>query len=139
MPTPPPAWLQTFANDVAARIVPVDLLPPLGCHFAYVEPQWEVTLFAASTEVVGGQRDGELRPARFACNVKAVLGLFDAIETIHWQTMMVSADDELGAHISIEGLYEGRSVWLRILARPPRRFEAGRLARVNEMSWEEVW
>lgn len=139
MPSPPPAWLQTLANDVAGYIVPVDVLPPLGCHFAFAKPQWEVSLFASNTEVVGGQRDGEVRPPRFACDVKAILGLFDAIEAVHWQTMMVSADDELGAHLSIEGVYEGNSVWLRILARPPRRFEIGRLARVYETSWEEVW
>jgi hypothetical protein len=131
--------LKDFANAVAEQIVPLDLLPPLGCHYAFADPQWEITVFASDTEVVGGERDGAVRPPRFTCDIRAVLDLFDTVEGIHWQSMPANPEDELGAHISVEGYCEGNSVWLRVLARPPRRFQVGRLARVYETSWEEVW
>ena len=135
----PPTWLREFANAVAGTIQPVDVLAPLGCHFHRDGDVWEVSLFASSTEIVGGQQDGNVRPSRFAVDLAALTGVFEQVQTFHWQVMAANRWDELGAHVSLEGRYQGHAIWLRILSRAPQRFQPGRQARVYDLSWEEVW
>ena len=135
----PPDWLQQFANIMVRHFVPADVMPPVGCHYAHVDDQWEVTLFAAATEVIGGQKDGARRPACFSLDVLRVVEHFDDVHLLEWQAHPVGPDDELGAHLSVEGHYAGHPVWLRLLAEAPSRFTAGRYARVNERLWEEAW
>jgi hypothetical protein len=135
----PPAWLKTMANAVAEVFEPVDLLSPIGCHFHLESGIWEVTLFASTTEVVGGVRDGTLVRSRFALNLMRIQELFSHVESMHWQALPLGADDDLGPHVAIEGTYAGQRVWLRVLARPPRNYPAGRHANVYELAWEDVW
>lgn len=139
----PPEWLAELANLVASEMYPIDLLAPLGCHYHYNDEidggQWEVTVFAGSTEIVGGEFDGMQQPSRFCLNLGSMLKYFGEVSTFHWQTAPVAEDDELGAHVAIEGTYKGQSVWLRVLAEAPERFECGRQANVYELRLEEVW
>ncbi len=135
----PPAWLQELANAIAALMTPVEVLSPIGCHFCFVEKHWEITLFASDTEIVGGQKDGGQRPSRFSLDLKRVVELFGSVSSLRWQALPLGPQDELGAHFSLEGEFEGQPVWLRVLAKSPRRFDAGRKAHVYELSWEETW
>lgn len=135
----PPPWLEELANAAAARLSPVDLLAPLGCHYCFVDDQWEVTLFAANTEILGGRKDGALCSSKFSLNVFELFDLFEEVRGCQWQSLPLGSYDELGAHISLEGTYAGQGVWLRILASAPRRFRSGRLAHVHDHIWEEVW
>ena len=139
----PPAWLADLANHVATEMYPIDLLAPLGCHYHLNDEipggQCEITVFAASTEIVGGEFDGKHQPSKFCLDLRNMLKHFDQIETFHWQTAPVAEDDELGAHVSIEGEYQGQSVWLRVVAEAPKRFSCGRQANVYELKLEDVW
>lgn len=135
----PPKWLQTLADRVAEHIAPVDVLSPLGCHFAKDGERWEVTIFASATEVVGGERDGSSRPSRFLLDVLGIQKLFASVSELLWQPLRVGSRDDLGAHLTLLGLYEGHEVWLRVLARAPRTMESGRQARVYELVWTERW
>lgn len=135
----PPEWLSHFADAVTVNILSHDLLPPMGCHFAYSKNIWEVTVFASRTEIVGGSEDGQTTDARLYVNVKEVLGLFSQVNEISWQTQPFGPYDELGSHLSIEGSHAGQMVWLRITAVAPDRFEVGRRAIVNRREFEEVW
>lgn len=136
--TPPP-WLQELANAVALQMQPWDEFPPLGCHYVEVEDQWEVTLFAAATELIGGRSDGARHPARFNANLAGISAIFSEVHRFEWQALPVATDDELGAHISLEGTYEGRAIWLRILSHAPKRFRSGRLIYIHDQVWEEIW
>ncbi len=135
----PPPWLQEMANAVALYLQPWELFPPLGCHYVHVHDQWEVTLFAASTEMVGGRRDGARHPSRFNADLGGIQGIFSDVKRFEWQSLPVARDDELGAHVSLEGTYEGHAVWLRILAQAPDRFHSGRLVHIHDQVWEEIW
>lgn len=135
----PPEWLQELADAVALQLIPVDQLAPVGCHFCLVDETWEISLFVSSTQIVGGKKDGVLRHSRFNVDVQAVADLFSEVRSISWQALPLVADDELGAHISIDGSCAGNRVWLRILARAPKRFDVGRRAVVYDAAWEETW
>lgn len=135
----PPAWLKKLADDVALQISPSEVLSPIGCHFCCVEGVWEVTLFASSTQIVGGKRDGVLRSSRFNVDLRAISDLFARVDSVQWQALPLGPTDELGPHVSLEGTYEGNPVWLRILSKAPKRFKPGRRAVVYEAAWEEIW
>lgn len=134
-----PTWLQEFANSVAAHLRPLDVLPPLGCHYCQAGRFWEVTLFAAATEVVGGTHCGKRLASRFTVDVLPVVDLLTEVSEIEWQTTPFSNADELGSHLSIKGTYRGKLVHVRILAKPPQRFRPGRRAKVYEHAFEDVW
>jgi hypothetical protein len=137
----PPAWLTELANHVVSQIHELDELGPVGCHFCLHEDVWEVTLFAGSTEIVGGRRDGAVKLSRFSVDVKSIVEQFDQIDQIGWQShgLGASRGDELGPHVSIEGLYQGQAVWLRVLAGAPQQFAPARRLFVHEGRSDDVW
>ncbi|QDT80890.1 hypothetical protein GmarT_45380 [Gimesia maris] len=137
----PPSWLKTMANQVASLMYDVDMLSPIGCHFFHngSRNEWEVTLFASSTEIVGGEWDGVLAPSKFCFNILKLGEIFEEVESLYWQALPVDYDDQLGCHISIEGMYEGERVWVRVLAEAPEEFEAGRRMQAYEFNLKEIW
>lgn len=137
----PPSWLTHLAEEVAQRIRPADVMAPLGCHYFHNRAleQWEVTIFAGSTEIVGGERDGQLKYSNFHLDLQGLFRLFEIVDHFHWQADQFGPEDELGTHVSIEGTFEGWSVWLRVLARPPARFPKGRNLFANSLRIEDVW
>jgi len=76
---------------------------------------------------------------KFVLDVGAVIGLFSDVDQLRWQNLPQAIDDELGAHLAVEGIYRGERLVLRIAAEAPDRFEAGRLANVYEMRFVDVW
>ena len=137
--TAPTGWLKELADAAAALMAPVDVLAPIGCHFCCVEQTWEISLFAASTQIVGGERDGQVRRSRFCVDIEAIRNLFTEVHSSTWQAQALACDDELGPHIEVHGAYGDQDVKLRILAIPPKRFASGRRAIVYEQAWEETW
>ncbi|HAW31641.1 hypothetical protein [Gimesia maris] len=130
-----------MANQVASLMYDVDMLSPIGCHFFHngSRNEWEVTLFASSTEIVGGEWDGVLAPSKFCFNILKLGEIFEEVESLYWQALPVDYDDQLGCHISIEGKYEGERVWVRVLAEAPEEFEAGRRMQAYEFNLKEIW
>lgn len=135
----PPEWLQELADGVATRILAVDVLAPLGCHFTCADEVWEITLFASSTEILGGPQDGGERVSRFHVDILPLFELFDSLESVYWQAQGLGFEDDLGPHLGIEGVVQGQRVWVRIPSLPPRGYSPGRQALVKKRSWEELW
>lgn len=135
----PPEWMQPLADYVAAQFMAADVLAPIGCHFCEADGLWEITLFSSQTEIVGGSQDGGIRPSRFHLDLKNLVDVFDSVDSMYWQAQGLGYEDQLGPHVGIEGMFEGRRVWLRVLAIPPRQFPPGRQAVVQDRSWRELW
>jgi len=136
-----PDWLDRLANEAIQHIHAVDILSPIGCHSFYnrENDQWEVTIFASGTEVIGGKLDGKITSSKFAVDVRGLYEVFSDPLGIEWQSHPLGPEDELGAHISIEGTFEGFSVCLRVLAQAPGRFQIGRYIHTEEARLENVW
>jgi hypothetical protein len=139
MPASPPEWLKELADSAALLMTPVDLMPPVGCHFCCTDGVWEVTLFASNTQIVGGRRDGQVRRSRFNVDVQALFRLFAHVDEVSWQAHPLGTEDELGPNIAVEGNYGDQQVRLRVLAFPPKCFDSGRRALVYVPTWEETW
>lgn len=137
----PPPWLRWFVSDVVRGIVDFHVTAPIGCHF-YHDPQadhWEVSLFVSRTEVSGGPADGKLVPTGLQVDVVAVSSAFDSPPCVYWQADRISQDDELGNHLSFEGIARGFGIWLRILQSPPEWVTPGRILHSANGKFEDVW
>lgn len=137
----PPSWLADLVNNAATHVYAVDILAPLGCHYYHnrARDQWEVTLFASRTVTVGGKRDGRVTPSRFRTDLTGLMEIFGDEALCNWQALSLGPDDDLGPHISIESQFEDHSVWLRILATAPPRYEEGRSVHAYTMKLEDHW
>lgn len=136
---PPPAWLAAMANELALRILPVDPLAPIGCHYAHIDGCWEVTLFVSASEVVGGEHDGERFASAFQFDLVGVDALFNEVTAMGWQPIEFGDGDDVGPHIAIEGLREGHRVWVRVAAFPPTDVDAGRVFNTLNSTVNELW
>jgi hypothetical protein len=137
----PPAWLPGFINDVIQGFIDDCGTAPLGCHF-YRDNDletWEVTLFVSRTEVWSGAEDGRPIPLPFQIDVLSVCAAFDILPVMHWQTEKIAADDELGNHLSFEGIAKGAKVWLRILKDAPAWADPGRLVHAGTGQIQDTW
>jgi hypothetical protein len=134
-----PRKVRELANAVAREMMPHDVLAPIGCHCCFVDPVWEVTVFPARTQIVGGPADGAERFSGFTLDALPMLERFDTVTSLNWQSLSAANEDELGPHLSVEGVYRGVPIWLRVLARAPKRFTAGRKAVVYDELFEEIW
>lgn len=137
----PPDWIATLVNSVISHIKSADLMPPVGCHYHYDSEAklWEVTIFPSDTRIVGGQYDGASVGSPFFMDLKNVFDFMENVTAVSFQSTQLGDHDEIGTHVSIEGECEGNEVWLRILARAPRQFQAGREVSVYSNMVEDLW
>lgn len=135
----PSDWLATLANELALRIHPVDPLAPLGCHYTFHAGCWEITLFVSTTEVVGGECDGEAFASAFQFDLAGIEFLFERVTSLGWQPIDLGDGDDLGPHIAIEGVRDGHSVWVRVTACPPAGFQPGRVFNLLDSTITELW
>ncbi len=138
-PSENPEWLRQLAESVAALMHAHDVLSPVGCHVHQEGGLFEVMVFASRTEVFGGRQDGKRIPSRFTLDVRGLLGLFSSVESVNWQPIAESTDDEIGAHLAIVGDYQDRKICLRVPAEAPERFEVGRIANIPERRFINIW
>ncbi len=137
----PPSWLRWFVSDASKGILDQASIAPLGCHFYHDAKlnTWEISIFVSRTEVVGGPGDGRMIGSGLLVDVGAVIAAFDQLPSLHWQSEAVCDDDQLGNHISLEGIARGHQVWLRILHEAPAEFSPGRLLHASHGFLEDLW
>lgn len=141
----PPQWLSKLAQLATNAFRSDSEMAPVGCHFHLNDenedqaPQWEVTLFASSTEIYGGPSDGQQMISRFMLDLRELMLAFDAVESCYWQAQPMADDDQLGPHVGVEGWFQGQSVWLRITSQPPEQFEAGQTFDQGQDAVEKRW
>ncbi|WP_437186242.1 hypothetical protein SH668x_003389 [Planctomicrobium sp. SH668] len=134
-----PNWLKEFVDGICNCIYGADDLPPIGCHYAFEDDAWEITVFVSATEVVGGQFDGSRKFTPFAVDVVELVQMFHVVENTAWQPHPMSEDDELRSHLSVDGYYEGHKIWLRVLAETPEAYGVGRIVNELDGRTEDVW
>jgi hypothetical protein len=139
--TRPPAWLAETANQIASHIHGADALAPIGCHYYHDElcDLWEVTIFVSFTETLGGELDGKLTQSRFSVELKGWDAIFSEVHRFSWQAVSMGEGDDLGAHLAVEGRVGEHKIWLRIVADPPKQFQAGRIADVYGKDFHDCW
>ncbi|HWL10569.1 MAG TPA: hypothetical protein VNQ76_19340 [Planctomicrobium sp.] len=121
-----PDWLEQFVEDVCGSLHAVDESSSMGCHYQEAEDLWEVTLFFSPIEVVGGEHDGLRQSCLYLVDTMSLLKVFSSIDSASWQPLSFGSEDDLKSHFAIVGVYQGQTIWLRVLAEAPEQIEPGR-------------
>ncbi len=80
---------------------------------------WEVTVHSTPVELVGGAVDGEIVYPLFSLDLLGLSSCFDEVTDFRWHAHDLSPQASDGPHLTVEGVYQGHSVWLRVLSEPP--------------------
>ncbi len=132
-------WIKQFSERIAAHVRPADPRTPIGCHYCQVDDIWELTLFVSRTEIFGGEFDGRSVPGLFLLDLMGLLLEFDEVTACGWQPFPMDDQDDVGAHVSMEGRYGEHRLWVRIPAVQPQAIAAGCVANVLGEEIELRW
>ena len=47
------------------------------------------------------------------------MAAFEKVADLHWRSQSFGPHDNLGSHVSIEGVCQGHEVWLQVLSEAP--------------------
>jgi hypothetical protein len=113
-----PAWLESLVG-VAAEATTFHADPgPMGLRYREDGGSWEVLVYPLPVEVVGGAHDGGLVVPGFSLDVERLRAAFARVDDLEWNAHGVCPEGG-GPCVSVEGLFRGREVWLRVFAFAP--------------------
>jgi len=123
-----PDWLTSFVDEIAEIFNPTEDVGRVGFDCQFSEEYWEVGLFLGSTEIIGGQQDGQFIAAGFQFDLLQLLDRFESVNRFHFnfleQADSEAVNDSALAYITIEGhLADLELVRLNVYSVPPE--EAG--------------
>jgi hypothetical protein len=116
-------WLEGLLDAVAECVEADSPLGPLGLRYAEEDGCWEVTIYPTPVELVGGAHDGEVVAPGFTLDLEQLRAAFDSIVALGWNAL--GLNDPEGPHVHVEGVYQGRELFLQVLAQAPDDEEPG--------------
>ena len=119
-----PAWLNSLVEVVADATTSQGVPGPLGFRYGEEDGFWDVLVYPLPVELVGGAHDGGVVSPCFSLDLEEVRAAFTRVDDVAWNAHAAGPEDE-GPYISFEGEYDGREVWLRVLAFAPDDEEPG--------------
>ncbi len=123
---PQPAnWIEALVDTVSACIEAHNPMGPLEFWYGTEEEITQLIIFPTPVELVGGSVDGAVVVAGFSLDLHTLQAAFERLDAVTWQAHSLGPYDFEGAHLSLEGVYQGQEVWLRILPNPPEETEPG--------------
>ena len=125
MESRPSAWLNALVEAVADCMEAHTPMGAMGWRFQEEDESVELIVYATPVALVGGAHDGAIVVPGFSLDVQALQAVFERVTVLQWQAHGFGPDDEEGPHLSLEGTYQGHSVWLRVLAEVPNDEEPG--------------
>ncbi len=117
-----PVWVRQLVDAVADSATAINTDGELGCHVFHNQTddinEWEITIFGEPVQMGGRLASYSTDPV-FSVDVLSIATLFDTLICCRWQTSPIDSDDDLGTHLSVEGIKNDESVWLRIVSQKP--------------------
>ena len=98
---------------------------PLEYGYRLEEDIVELIVYPTPVELVGGAVDGAVVVPGFSLDLQMLPAAFERVDALHWQAHSMGSYDLEGPHLSLEGIYQGHHVWLRVLSEPPEEAEPG--------------
>jgi hypothetical protein len=121
----PSAWMNEMVEAVVSCMEAHSPMGAMGWRYHEEDEFAELVVYPTPVKLVGEVHDGAIVIPGFSLDVQALQALFERVTALQWNAQGVGPDDDDGPHISIEGTYQGHSVWLRVLAEPPDDEEPG--------------
>ena len=120
-----PAWMEKLIDSVSGCMEAHNVMGPFGYRWGEEDGFWEIIVYPTPIELVGGDADGEIVSPGFSLDIKELWSNFDEVTDTSWQAYDFGVHDFDGPHISIEGVYQGHQIWLRIMSEAPEDEEPG--------------
>ena len=115
-----PQWLTSLVDAVGNCMEVHCPAGPLAFRWGNEDDFWEVMVYYAPGEAAGGAEDGAVLVPGFSLDLMELISIFEELTDSHWQSHSFGPHDQEGPHISIEGVYQGHHVYLRVLAEAPQ-------------------
>jgi hypothetical protein len=97
----------------------------LAFRWGSEEDFWNVRVYYAPGEAIGGAEDGAILVPGFSLDLMALMSVFEELTDACWCAHSFGPHDQEGPRISIEGMYQGNHVYLQVLAEAPDDEEPG--------------
>ena len=120
-----PQWLTSLVDTVGNCMEVHCASGLLAFRWRMENDFWEIAVYSTPGEVVGGADDGAIIVPGFSLNVQELMSAFEEVADLHWQSQSSGPHDNQGPNVSIEGIYRGHEVWLKVLAEAPEDEEPG--------------
>jgi hypothetical protein len=117
-PTDDAEWLDSILDEVTGCVSAESPMTNLSLLYREEEGFWEVDIFPEAVELVGGPNDGAVLNPLFSLDLEVLRSTFEKVVDFGWNAFGPHEGD--GPFIWLEGLHQGRTVFLRILAEDPR-------------------
>jgi len=114
-----PRWLTLLVDAVGNCMEAHGALGPLAFRWREEDDFWDVAVYSTPGEVFGGANDGTVVVPGFSLDLQELISSFEELMDVHWRSQPLGPQDDQGQHISIEGVYQGRHVYLQVLAEAP--------------------
>jgi hypothetical protein len=115
-----PDWLTKLIEETAEMFEPLTGVARVGFECHREEDCWVARLYLGSTEVVGGARDGQMKPMSFEVDIEQLLAKFTEREEFCWSVFPAGAEDidDPQSYLTISGLVAENRVRLHLFATP---------------------
>ena len=121
----PSAWMTELVEAVAGCMEVHSAAGPVGWRYHEEDDLVELVIYATPVELLGGEYDGTIVLPGFSLDVQALESLFERVTALLWRAQGLGPNDVAGPCLSVEGVYRGHPVWLRVLAEAPDDEEPG--------------
>jgi hypothetical protein len=120
---PDDAWLDNLLEAVSTCIEADAPMGPLGLRYGVDEDFWDISVYPTPVELVGGAHDGAVVIPGFRLDLERFRSLFEKVKDFGWNALGLT--DPEGPYVYVEGVYDGRTVFVQVLASPPEDEEPG--------------
>ena len=120
-----PPWLTSLVDAVGNCTEVHCACGPLAFRWGSEEDVWDVRVYYTPGEAIGGAEDGAILVPGFSLDLVALMATFEELTDACWRAHSFGPHDQEGPHISVEGVYQGHHVYLKVLAEAPEDEEPG--------------
>ena len=125
MTNSPSEWMNDLVEAVADCMESHSAAGPVGWRYYEEDDHVTLVVYATPGELLGGEYDGTIVLPGFSLDGQALQSLFEAVASLNWKAQGLGPHDDEGPCLSIEGVYHGHAIWLRVLAEAPEDEESG--------------
>jgi len=110
-------WLDELCRSVADCVEAESPEGALGVRSREEEGFWDVWVYPTPVELVGGRHDGKVVVPGFSLDLQQLCELFESVVSFGWNALGLNWPQ--GPHVHVEGVFQGREVYLQVLAYAP--------------------
>ena len=114
-----PPWMDSLVSIISNCMEPHSEMGPLGFLFKHEEDSWDIIVYPFPIETADQGSHEMVTAPGFCLDLELLRSAFDRLDGIYWNAHSFGPHDAYGPHIIIEGVYQGYTVYLQILAFPP--------------------